>query len=46
MAALAEWPSPETIEEAKTMAFESRDPTASQFISEGKISLALAIYLI
>jgi hypothetical protein len=46
MAALAEWPSPETIEEAKTMAFESRDQTASQLISEGKISLALAIYLI
>lgn len=46
MAALTEWPSPETIEEAKTMKVESRDQTASQLISDGKISLALAIYLI
>ncbi len=46
MAALAEWPSPETIEEAKLMKVDSRDQTASQLISEGKISLALSIYLI
>ena len=46
MAALAEWPSPETIAEAKLLKVDSRDQTASQLISDGKISLALAIYLI
>lgn len=46
LAALAEWPSPEIISEAKLIEFESRDKMAHQLISDGKISLALAIYLI
>lgn len=47
MSALTEWPSSEILEEAKNLNYaESTDLMARKLISEGKISLALAIYLI
>ena len=47
LSALTEWPSSEILEEAKNLNYaESTDLMARKLISEGKISLALAIYLI